>query len=108
MGQRKIGKRPKICIIRADLRCILILMETQQITDVLGGSRVLGKPVSSLLALSDAVEKGLPKATLRNVARHIFADAAEQRTIMHRVVPEATYKRRRERLSPAESERTER
>ena len=27
---------------------------------------------------------------------------------MHRIVPEATYKRRRERLSAAESERTER
>ena len=32
----------------------------------------------------------------------------EQRAMMHRIVPEATYKRRRERLSPAESERTER
>jgi putative toxin-antitoxin system antitoxin component (TIGR02293 family) len=27
---------------------------------------------------------------------------------MHQIVPEATYKRRRQRLSPAESERTER
>src|SRR5439155_6503150 len=45
---------------------------------------------------------------LRNVARRVFPDAAEQRVMMRRVVPEATYKRRRERLSPAESERTER
>jgi putative toxin-antitoxin system antitoxin component (TIGR02293 family) len=76
--------------------------------EVLGGHRVLGKPGTSLLELNDAVERGLPKATLRNVARHVFSDAAEQRAMMHRIVPEATFKRRRERLSPAESERTER
>jgi putative toxin-antitoxin system antitoxin component (TIGR02293 family) len=61
-----------------------------------------------LLDLNDAVERGLPKATLRNVVRRVFDDASEQRALMHRIVPEATYKRRRERLSRAESERTER
>jgi putative toxin-antitoxin system antitoxin component (TIGR02293 family) len=64
--------------------------------------------LTSLLELNRVVERGLPKATLRNVARHVFSEAAEQRAIMHRIIPEATYKRRRERLSPAESERTER
>jgi len=33
---------------------------------------------------------------------------SRQRALMYRIVPEATYKRRRERLSPAERERTER
>jgi putative toxin-antitoxin system antitoxin component (TIGR02293 family) len=80
----------------------------QNIGEILGGEGILGKPVISLLELSDAVEQGLPKATLRNVARRVFSDAAGQRALMHRIVPEATYKRRRERLSPAESERTER
>src|ERR1700691_2171413 len=65
-------------------------MEPQQTGKILGG------------------EQGLPKATLRIVVQHVFPDAAEQRAMMHRIVPEATYKRRRERLSPAESERTER
>jgi len=83
-------------------------MEPQHIQEILGGHRVLGKPVRSLLELSDAVERGLPKATLRNVARRVYSDAAEQRAMMHRVVPEATYKRRRDLLSPAESGRTER
>jgi putative toxin-antitoxin system antitoxin component (TIGR02293 family) len=68
----------------------------------------LGKAVTSILELNDAVERGLPKATLRIVVERVFPDAAERRTMMHRIVPEATYKRRRERLSPAESERTER
>ena len=83
-------------------------MEARHIGEVLGGRRVLGKPVASILELNDAVERGLPKATLRNVARRIFPDAADQRAMMHRIVPEATYKRRRERLTPAESARTER
>jgi putative toxin-antitoxin system antitoxin component (TIGR02293 family) len=69
---------------------------------------VLGTPVTSLLDLSDAVESGLPKASLRNVVRRVFPNVTEQRILMNRVVPEATYKRRRERLSPAESGRTER
>ena len=76
--------------------------------EVLGGRRVLGKTVTSLLELNEAVERGLPKATLRIVAARVFPDASGQRAMMRRIVPEATYKRRRERLSPAESERTER
>jgi putative toxin-antitoxin system antitoxin component (TIGR02293 family) len=70
--------------------------------------KVLGRRVGSLAELSRAVERGLPKSTLRHVASRVFQEPAGQRAMMHRVVPEATYKRRRERLSPAESERTER
>jgi len=87
---------------------MILMLEPRHIGEVLGGPRVLGKAMGSLLELNDAVEQGLPKATLRNVARRIFSATAEQRAMMHRIVPEATYKRRRERLSPAESERTER
>ena len=76
-------------------------MEPRHIGEVLGGRQVLGKPMTSILKLNDAVERGLPKATLRNVARRVFPDAAGQRAMMHRIVPEATYKRRRERLTPA-------
>ncbi|MGA2740462.1 MAG: antitoxin Xre/MbcA/ParS toxin-binding domain-containing protein [Bryobacteraceae bacterium] len=83
-------------------------MEPIQTGNILGGQRVLGKTVTSLLDLNDAVERGLPKATLRIVVQRIFPDASDQRAMMHRIVPEATYKRRRDRLSPAESERTER
>jgi len=83
-------------------------MEPRQTGNVLGGRRVLGKAVTSLLDLNNAVERGLPKATLRIVVEHVFPDASDQRALMHRIVPEATYKRRRDRLSPAESERTER
>jgi len=69
---------------------------------------VLRRPVHTLSDLSEAVAEGLPKSTVRLVARRLFASAAEQRLMTYRIVPEATYKRRRDRLSPAESERTER
>jgi putative toxin-antitoxin system antitoxin component (TIGR02293 family) len=84
------------------------LLEPIHIEEILGGRRVLGKPVRTVLELNVAVEHGLPKVTLRNVARRVFSDTAEQRALMYRVVPEATYKRRRDLLSPAESGRTER
>ena len=83
-------------------------MEPRHTGNVLGGRQVLGKAVTSLLELNDAVERGLPKATLRIVVQRIFSNASDQRAMMHRIVPEATYKRRRDRLSPAESARTER
>jgi putative toxin-antitoxin system antitoxin component (TIGR02293 family) len=79
-----------------------------RIAEILGGPSVLGRRLSSIHALSDAVSKGLPKAALRQTAGRIFDDRAEQRQLMNRIVPEATFKRRRDRLSAAESERTER
>ena len=84
------------------------VMEPDHVGEIMGGDRVLGGTVASLLELNAAVERGLPKVALRNVARRVFSDATEQRAMMYRIIPEATYKRRRDRLSPAESERTER
>ncbi|MGA7240114.1 MAG: antitoxin Xre-like helix-turn-helix domain-containing protein [Bryobacteraceae bacterium] len=84
------------------------MLEPRNIGEVLGGHRAFAKPMKSIMELNAAVERGLPKSTLRNVARRVFSDAADQRALMHRIVPEATYKRRRDRLSAAESERTER
>ncbi len=74
----------------------------------MGGPDVLGGPSVTLLELANTVERGLPKIALENVARHVFPRAADQRALMYRVVPEATFKRRGLYLSPAESERTER
>ena len=87
---------------------MILMLEARHIGEVLGGPRILGHPMRSLWELAGAVERGLPKSTLRNVARRVSEDAGEQRAIMQRIVPEATYKRRRDRLSPAESARTER
>lgn len=79
-----------------------------EIAEVLGGTHILRRRLATLAALNDAVSKGLPKAALQQTASRIFADKAEQRRLMYRIVPEATFKRRRDRLSAAEGGRTER
>jgi putative toxin-antitoxin system antitoxin component (TIGR02293 family) len=78
------------------------------ITELLGGEDVLGPRPDSPRALRDAVVAGLPKGTVAHVAKTVATDPKQRRAVMHRIVPEATYKRRRTRLSVGESERTER
>ncbi len=85
-----------------------MLVEAYRVAEILGGVQVLGRTVTSILDLGEAVEQGLPKSSLRNSAGHARPDPAGQRQLIYQVVPEATYKRRRDRLTAAESERTER
>lgn len=84
------------------------MIEPTKIAEVMGGSAVLGRAVRSIEDLSYAVSHGLPKDALRRTVCRIFADARQRRIILYRIVPEATYKRRRKRLKAGESERTER
>jgi putative toxin-antitoxin system antitoxin component (TIGR02293 family) len=84
------------------------MIPASQIADVLGGRQVLHRRLESIAALDAEVSRGLPKAALRQTAMRIFSTPADQRRLMYRIVPEATFKRRRDRLSAAESERTER
>ncbi|MFC5431101.1 antitoxin Xre/MbcA/ParS toxin-binding domain-containing protein [Paraburkholderia sp.] len=62
----------------------------------------------SLAELEARVRDGLPKSALAMSVQHIATDAETRRALRASVVPEATYKRRRERLSMGESEKTER
>lgn len=62
----------------------------------------------SFAELDEQVADGLPKAALKAGVARIGRNVDERREILHRVVPEATFKRRKERLSAAESEKTER
>jgi putative toxin-antitoxin system antitoxin component (TIGR02293 family) len=84
------------------------MIAVSHIADVLGGANILGRRLGSLGALNDAIAEGLPKAALRQTASRIFTGKMEQKRLMNRIVPEATFKRRRDRLSAAESARTER
>ena len=84
------------------------MIPVNHIAEVLGGQHILRRRLGSLAALNDAVAEGLPKAALRQTASRVFRDKGEQKQLMNRIVPEATFKRRRDRLSAAESERTER
>lgn len=62
----------------------------------------------SFAELDERVAAGLPKEALKAGVERLARTADERRTLLHRVVPEATFKRRRSRLSATESEKTER
>ncbi len=81
--------------------------ETMRVSTILGGSATLGIRVVSMHELADSVLAGFPKQALRKAAQRVFDTPREVNELMYRLVPEATYKRRT-RLTPAESERTER
>lgn len=68
----------------------------------------LSPPRRSIAELDAAVREGLPKSALREIVDHVVRSADERRDLMSRIVPEATFKRRSERLTPDESEKTER
>lgn len=80
------------------------LVSPQQVASVMG----LPRRIRSLRQLADAVERGLPKSALRSSASRVYESRAAQTELIHRIVPEATLKRRREVLKSDESERTER
>jgi len=79
----------------------------ENIAEVMGGSAVLGHSIHSIGDLEGTISRGLPRRALRRTVERIYPAAGEARRVIFRVVPEATFKRRT-RLSPAESERTER
>jgi putative toxin-antitoxin system antitoxin component (TIGR02293 family) len=83
------------------------MVETMRVSTVLGGDKLLGDHVDSLHRLAETVLSGFPKQALRKVAQRVFDQPQDVNRLMYRLVPEATYKRRT-RLTPAESERTER
>ncbi|MDD5580658.1 MAG: DUF2384 domain-containing protein [Methylobacter sp.] len=62
----------------------------------------------SLAELDALVSHGLPKHALKAIVDNIGLNPEERKQLLYRIVPEATYKRRRDKLSAEESERTER
>lgn len=83
-------------------------IEPNRVAEVMGGQQTLGRPVNSLQDLSRAVLRGLPKDALKRTVRRVFPEPAEANEVMNRIIPPATYKRRRNILKVDESERTER
>ncbi|RQR81724.1 MULTISPECIES: antitoxin Xre/MbcA/ParS toxin-binding domain-containing protein [unclassified Burkholderia] len=69
------------------------------------GLRPLPHTLAELEAL---VRGGLPKSALRAGVEHATQGADARRALLARIIPEATYKRRRDRLTQDESEKTER
>jgi putative toxin-antitoxin system antitoxin component (TIGR02293 family) len=79
----------------------------ENIAAVMGGPAILGRRIRSIADLEKTIFDGLPKQALRLAAERVYSSTGDARRAMFRIVPEATFKRRT-RLSPTESERTER
>lgn len=79
----------------------------ERVADVLGGRAVLHSRVRTWDELDRLVQAGLPKRSLQLVAERAIEPGASVNEFVYSVVPPATFKRRT-RLSPDESERTER
>jgi len=79
----------------------------ERVVDVLGGHAVLKRSVRTWQDLEDAVNDGLPKRALQVMAGRALPEGAAASTLVYRVVPIATFKRRT-RLTPEEGARTER
>ncbi len=79
----------------------------ERVVDVLGGRAVLKRPVRTWSDLEQVVRDGLPKRALQLVAARALPEGTAASTLVYRVVPSATFKRRT-RLTSEESERTER
>lgn len=77
------------------------------VAEKLGGSETLGRPVHTLSELRHAVEDGLPVGALDAISEYLAGPSGPASTFKYTVVPKTTL-RRRTRLSPEESERTER
>lgn len=80
------------------------IVSPQRIAQVMG----LRRKVRSLGDLSDAVRRGLPKSALQASVSRVYPEGPDRMATLYRIIPEATYKRRRDHLKPEESERTER
>jgi putative toxin-antitoxin system antitoxin component (TIGR02293 family) len=62
----------------------------------------------SLGELDDLVRQGLPKTALRASVDHVGRTAEECRRLLFRIIPETSFKRRQDRLTPDQSKKTER
>ena len=66
-------------------------------------------PVPNSFAELDAlVSDGLPKNALKASVEFVCLNNEQRKQLLYRIIPEATYKRRRDKLNVDESERAER
>ena len=62
----------------------------------------------SFAELDELVSHGLPKNALKASVDRVCKNAEDRKRLLYRIIPEATYKRRRDKLTEEESGRTER
>jgi putative toxin-antitoxin system antitoxin component (TIGR02293 family) len=69
---------------------------------------ILGIDAGTTSELDLIVQRGLPKEALERTLNQLYSEHGEWKRFQAKVVPIATWKRRRSKLSTIESERTER
>jgi putative toxin-antitoxin system antitoxin component (TIGR02293 family) len=84
------------------------MIPIDKIAQVLGAEAVLRNVPRSQNDLRLLIEHGLPKQSGLCVLSHLFKDRAESRSHLYELVPEPTFKRRKEFLKTDESEKIER
>ena len=82
----------------------MLLVTPEQIAAVMALPRV----PHSVAELDAQVREGLPKSSLKASVEQATRNVVEGHALRGRIVPIATYKRRRDKLSPDESQKTER
>src|SRR5437870_8757704 len=85
------------------------MFSVERVSEVLGGPRTLKHRVRTLNDLHEIVAEGLPKTSVRALLNHLSEHyVVDLQPLRDFIAPPATLKRRRTRLSPAESQRLER
>ena len=85
-------------------------VDAAAIADVLGGPRVLGRPIRNMRDLDDVVRAGIPKPALDRLVRTVTSSSRAGDSgilLRNKIVPRATYQRV-ERFNLQVSETTER
>ena len=86
------------------MELIMVLVTPEKIAAVMA----LSPTPHSFAELDDFVSSGLPKQALKASVDHICISAEDRKQLLYQIIPEATYKRRRDKLTADESERAER
>lgn len=84
------------------------MISANQIAAVIGDDKFLGCHVDSLSDLRHLIESGLPKKSLAHVFDFLDLPTSVRNEFVFDIIPEGTYKRRRDRLKTDESEKVER
>lgn len=84
------------------------MISANQIAAIIGDDQFLGCHVDSLSDLRHLVESGLPKKSLSHVFDFLDIPVNIRNDFIYDIIPEGTYKRRREKLKADESEKVER
>ncbi|MEC5212068.1 putative toxin-antitoxin system antitoxin component (TIGR02293 family) [Polaromonas sp. CG_9.5] len=82
----------------------MVLVTPEKIASVMA----LASLPHSFAELDELVSQGLPKQALKASVDRVCKSSEERKQLLYRIVPEATYKRRRSTLSADESGRAER